>query len=353
MENTGSHDVQQVPNGTSPEFIGTSQILVCLDRSEPSKAILSYAIMLTRVIDAKLTLMHVVESRNQNSSSCHDALKWELKHQEACQYMQELLKLITGLKIPANMQIAEGRAAEQILRYIRQHHVDFVVLASHGAHGLTEWSISSTASKIIGRTHSSFVIIPATPDYQSAELESTVQKILVPLDDSLPSQAALPIAIRIAKHQNAELILAHAIEPASFHRHSGLKHSDREIVKSAESILESVARDYFGQIAARLESEGVKVSVIVRSDINPISLIAETIAARSVDFVVMSAHGSSTNEQYPLARTSSHMASHTPVPLLMVQDLDEEQIARALPKRCYDSAPLPRGKPISTLENTS
>jgi hypothetical protein len=34
------------------------------------------------------------------------------------------------------------------------------------------------------------------------------------------------------------------------------------------------------------------------------------------------------------------MASHTPVPLLIIQDLGREQISRAMQKRRYDSAPL-------------
>jgi nucleotide-binding universal stress UspA family protein len=101
-----------------------------------------------------------------------------------------------------------------------------------------------------------------------------------------------------------------------------------------------VAQDYFHQVAARLQSEGVKVSVIVTPNSSPIELIYEIVASRNIDFIAMSAHGSSKSEQCPLARTSAHMASHTPVPLLIVQDLDREQISRAMRKRRYDSAPL-------------
>jgi len=239
-----------------------------------------------------------------------------------------------------DIQIEEGRAAEQILGFIRQHPVDFVILASHGTHGLAEWTLSSTAAKIIGRTYSSFIIVPATPVYQHEEQESCVRRILVPLDDSLSSQAALPMAIRIARQQHAELILAHAIEPTSFQYHAGIPDADREIVNAASSILTSVARDYFRQVAARLQSEGIKVSVIVTPNSSPVELIYEIVASRNIDFIAMSAHGSSRSEQVPLARTSAHMASHTPIPLLIVQDLDREQISRALRKRRYDSAPI-------------
>ena len=351
MENAHQYDGPLAPPGARPASTGMSRILVCLDRSELSETVFSYAVMLARTSGGSLTLMHVVESPGNASSESHDALMWELKHHEALQYMGKLQERISQLNVPVDIQIEEGRAAEQILSFIRQHPVDFVILASHGTHGLAEWSLSSTAAKIIGRTLSSFIIVPATPVYQHAEQDSCVRRILVPLDDSLPSQAALPMAIRIARQQHAELILAHAIEPTSFQHHPGIPDADREIVDTASSILASVAKEYFRQIAARLQSEGIKVSVIVTPKSSPIELIYEIVASRNIDFIAMSAHGSSRSEQCTLARTSAHMASHTPVPLLIVQDLDREQISRSLRKPRYDSAPLKCSK--STFDDTS
>ena len=118
--------------------------------------------MLTKSLSGSLTLMHVVESSGDTASSSHDVLMWKLKYREAHQYMEQILERITGLEVSANMQIEEGRAAEQILGFIRQNPIDFVILASHGTHGLAEWSLSSTAAKIVGCTHSSFVIVPAS-----------------------------------------------------------------------------------------------------------------------------------------------------------------------------------------------
>jgi nucleotide-binding universal stress UspA family protein len=326
------------------------RVLVCLDRSELSEAVLSYAVMLARAASGSLTLMNVVESSGDITSESHDALVWELKRHEARQYMEQLLERIRRLDVPADIRIEEGRAAEQVLGFVRQNPIEFLILASHGTHGLAEWSLSSTATKIISRTQSSFLIVPATPVYQHAEQESCVRRILVPLDDSPRSLAALPLAVRIANQQQAELILAHAIEPASFHHYTGVPHEDRKIVDAASSALESVAQEYFRQVAARLKGEGTKVSVIVTPSPSPVELIYEIVASRNIDFVVMSAHGASGSEEFPFARTSAHLISHAPVPLLVVQDLNREQMLRCLRKRRYDSAPIKRGK--STVDDT-
>jgi nucleotide-binding universal stress UspA family protein len=345
------HTIPNEDLSGSIETARTPSILLCLDRSELSETILSYAVMLTRALAGSLTLMHVVDSSCHVDSHSHDVLMWELKRHEARQYMGQILERIGRLKISANLQIEEGKAAEQILSYLRQNPVEYIILASHGTHGLAEWGISSTAAKITGRTHSSFVVVPATAIHEHAELEPRIRRILVPLDDSLSSQASLPIAVRIARQQNAELILAHAIEPFSFNQFPGMSHADRKIINATTSILESAARNYFDQISQRLQNEGLKVSVVVRPSTDPIALITEIIASMNIDFIVMSAHGSSGSEDYPLARTSAHMASHTPVPLLIVQDLEKEQISRALKKRRFERAPLRCSK--STAEDTS
>lgn len=342
MDHSNANDDQSLSGRTRPASNAPPRVLVCLDRSELSRTILSYAVMLARAIKGSLTLMHVVESSSDINSESHDALRWELKHHEARQYMDQLQQRISRHGVPVDIHIGEGRAAEQILAFTRQHPVDFVMLASHGTHGLAEWSLSSTAAKVTGRTHRSIIIVPATPAYQHEEQATCVRRILVPLDDSLSSQTALPMAVRIAKRQNAELILVHALEPLSFHGYSGIAHAGRAIIKAASSIQAEAAQDSFDKLAMHLRNEGVKVSVIVKSDSNPISLIYEMISSRNIDFMVMSAHGSSRCEQYLLARTPAHMASHTPVPLLIVQDLSQEQISAALQKWRYDNASLRR-----------
>ncbi len=349
MENDSLSNDPLKPLGTRPALSSMPRILACLDRSGLSETVLSYAVMLARATAGTLTLINVIESSGDTTSESHDALMWELKRHEALQYMGQLLERIERLDVPVDAQVEEGRAAEQILSFTRQHPVDFLILASHGTHGLAEWSLSSTVSKIVSRTQSSFIIVPAIPVYQHAEQESCVRRILVPLDDSSRSLVALPVAVRIAKQQRAELILAHAIEPASFHHYSGVARADRKIIDDASSILESVAQDYFRQIAARLKGEGIEVSVIVTPRPSSVDLIYEIVASENVDFVVLAAHGSSGSEQFPFARTSAHLISHAPVPLLVVQDLDREQMSRCLRKRRYDTAPLKRGE--STLDD--
>ena len=91
--------------------------------------------------------------------------------------------------------------------------------------------------------------------------------------------------MRIARQKGAELVLAHAIEPASFHHYPGLAHADRETVDAASSVLKSVAQNYFRQVAARLKSEGIKVSIVVSPRPSAIEFIYEIVASRNIDLL--------------------------------------------------------------------
>jgi len=335
-------------NDTGPGSFEGSSILVCLDRSTLGEAVLSYAVMLARAVNGGLTLVNVVESPDEIVSEGHDALVWELRRSEARQYMKQLVERFGRLGVTVDLHIEEGRPAERLLAFARQQNIEFVVLASHGAHGLAEWSLSSTTAKIVSRTHSSFCVVPSTPGYQHTETQ--ISRILVPLDGSMRASSALPLAERIAKQCDAEIILVHAIEASNLASFSGISHSDRSIIDKAAKIVATATRNHFQQVAARIRADNIDVSVIVMPSASPLDLIYETITNESIDLIVVAAHGLSGNKQFPFGRTSAHLVSHAPVPLLVVQDLTRDEMCRCMGRRRFDTAPLKLGE--STLDDT-
>ncbi len=94
MENHSLSDDPLYCAGAQPASTGASRVLVCLDRSELSETVLSYAVMLARATGGSLTLMNIVESSGDITSESHDALVWELKRNEARQYMAQLFRFL-------------------------------------------------------------------------------------------------------------------------------------------------------------------------------------------------------------------------------------------------------------------
>ncbi|MBW2245228.1 MAG: universal stress protein, partial [Deltaproteobacteria bacterium] len=74
MANHSLSDDTLAPDAAPSECAGMSRVLVCLDRSELSETVLSYAVMLARAIGGSLTLMNIAESSGDITSDSHDAL---------------------------------------------------------------------------------------------------------------------------------------------------------------------------------------------------------------------------------------------------------------------------------------
>src|SRR5688572_21234252 len=115
-----------------------------------------------------------------------------------------------------------------------------------------------------------------------------VSKIIVPLDGSGWSEAALPHAARIAKNNEAELILLHV-----YHSHAA-EYQDTMALSTHDEFIdpeyESIKRHL---IALRndLRNEGVKVRGHILFGRDPAYNICKYVESEDANLVVMSTHG--------------------------------------------------------------
>lgn len=115
------------------------------------------------------------------------------------------------------------------------------------------------------------------------------ERIIVALDGSPSSEAALPAAEELARRLGSSLVLLHVVEP----RPPESIHGERHLATVPE------AEAYLAPIAARLAAEGLRASFHVHSgsgrDGRGSRGVAESVAAHDaelgVDLAVMAAHG--------------------------------------------------------------
>ena len=112
--------------------------------------------------------------------------------------------------------------------------------------------------------------------------------IVIPLDGSPFSEQALPLATRIAERQRAELELVHAYETIVPYLTQGAPPFDpaldMELLEDRRAYIESVATWLQASTSA-------KVSATVVSGVEVVGTLAEHLAERGADLVVMATHG--------------------------------------------------------------
>jgi len=172
--------------------------------------VLPLAAHLAQMDRARMTLLHVIETL-PDSPDVHatDALEWEIVRQEARSYLSHLAEGIQDLGVAAETEVAEGSAAHGIAALAAELEADLLVLSTYGEGGTGAWTLGGTAEKILALARGALLIVPASAGQPAPRVP--LRRILVPLDGSLRGESVLPTVLRLARADEAEIVIAHAV----------------------------------------------------------------------------------------------------------------------------------------------
>ena len=238
------------------------RIAVCVDGSEMGETLVRHAAMVAAAFGAPLTILRVLESESNTDTTPSDPLDWGVRQREARAYLEQLVSLAGHGDIDVRSELIQGRAAEQICGWALQHGADLTVLASHGEHGRSEWTLSSTARKLVDAVPGSLLLVPADGDRRDGSAVR-YRRIMVPLDGSARAESVLPIATRLAKAHEAELLIAHVTPAPELTKVGPLTAQDLELEQRVIARNERVARSYLDQIRARLSEAGLAARTVI------------------------------------------------------------------------------------------
>ena len=142
-------------------------ILHPTDFSESSTYALQIAADLARLHQAKILILHVVETLGPENVTYGEATS----QLEPASYRRRLENdLRQSVPAPAGVSVeyllAGGDTAQEILRVAQEHNCDLIVMGTHSRTGLTRLLTGSTAEKVM-RHASCSVLITRTPQTQS------------------------------------------------------------------------------------------------------------------------------------------------------------------------------------------
>jgi nucleotide-binding universal stress UspA family protein len=112
------------------------------------------------------------------------------------------------------MVIEQGELWEVLADIIERHAIDFLVLGTHGRHGLKKLVLGSSAEQIFRMADCPVLTVGPKAAHRDVKFES-FKHILFATDFSPASLHALPYALSIAEENQACLTLLHLASPAS------------------------------------------------------------------------------------------------------------------------------------------
>lgn len=286
-----------------------STILCAVDFSEESRLALKYAGMGAKLYGARLIVLHAqrfelpayftpaqIETLTQQLDSARAGAEDLLR-----QYSGSVLGPLAD-SLPTTYTVVDQHPVDAILETTSREGANLIVLGTHGRGGAKRLWLGSVAENVA--THSEvpvFVVRQKQHEFIDAENPGSplrLRTIVVPVDFSETSRAALRVSLSIAERFEAKLVPVCVVP--------GDAASD---LRTSEAML----KEWLGQVhASRCIVEAVTRAGHAAEQI--LSLINETRA----DLAVLGAENSRSTGHPLLGRTTKLVLRQAPVPVLVV-----------------------------------
>ena len=319
------------------EAVVINHILVPLDGSALAECVLPHVEAIAPVTNARITLIHVLEHPDSMSGSFPiDPVGWHMQKQESQSYLERMVERLQSSGFSAEHIILEGKSAEGIIEFAHTNAVDLIVLSTHGRTGLSGWSVSSVVQKVLLRSYRSILLVRA---YQP-ELGSQIhyKRMFIGSDCSTRAEFILPIAMSLAQFHKSQLIVGTVIERPQVIQRLPPTEKDLKLIKQLTDKNQKTASHYHEQLVTQLSLKGldVRTSMVVADHV--IGTLHDMVNELGADLVLLVAHGDTGERRWPYGSITTSFIAHGNAPLLIMQDLSEQDVLPSLAEQAIREA---------------
>lgn len=282
------------------------RIAVGIDFSQPSDVALSHAMGLARRWNGSLVLLHVyspVASAYAGAAAhrVHNVLTEQLD--AARQLLNRKREEVVAAGIPATSQLIAGDPKRGLAGAAGDAQASLLVVGSHGHTGLKRFIMGSVAELAV-RLSEIDTLVARSPDGGS------YARVLVPVDFTERSDAAMELAVRMADHRGA-IDVMHAIEPPVYV-------ASADAMGLAMSAVESEAGKQGASVLERFRQRFPETSFSLVRD-TAATAISKRLENADYDLVVLGSHGRTGVARWVLGSVAEATVRHAPCSVLVAK----------------------------------
>lgn len=301
-----------VHNGSGP-----SRIVACIDHTGISDHILPHAFAMGEALGAPVTLLQVLEARTTQEFR-PDPIEWDIRRREVRGVLKKLAVAQDEGAATYNVELVEGDCADEINRWTKGKPETLIVLGTRSRCDKAKSGLGSTARNVIEGATGPILLVPVASRYDPAP---RYRRLLVPLDGSSWAESVVPLAVRIARAFDAELVLTHVVSAPELTGNSPPEPEDMELREGIVRRNTRAANAHLDRVRRYIADQGQRVRVVcVRGDDARVSL-ARLVQSEGADLVVLSARGQGARRvsDMPHGTVTTYLTTHSPVPMLILQ----------------------------------
>ena len=188
-------------------------ILVPTDFSKHAENALKVAAQIAKKNNGEIILLHILElstSGNDALHTSHEIPELMFFKNAAVAKLEELenASYLNDIKVSTIVQFS--MAFDGIMDNAKKHHVDLVVMGSHGASGFHEMFVGSNAEKVVRNSEIPVLVI------KKEEEDFKVDNLTFASDFSFEIRKPFEKVVDFAKYFGAHINLLHVITPNNF-----------------------------------------------------------------------------------------------------------------------------------------
>lgn len=283
-------------------------ILVPFDGSPLSAQAFSLALGLADQ-SATITVLHVEEQKNDSARS------------DLGPVAERLRSIAPGRTI--EMATVSGEPADAIVAEADRLGADLIVMSTRGRGGLARLAFGSVTDQVVRRSHLSVAVIHSDNKVHDSATDEAGRephrfaRIVLPLDGTDASGAALPVVAELAKRLSVPVLVISTINLVPLTSPSMVQ--DIGMAMNVEDVYEETrdsAEVWLSEASRRLTADGVQNSTEFLTGSAAYSIESLT---KSGDLIVMATHGRSGLDRVLSGSVSDQLIRSGAAPVLVVR----------------------------------
>jgi nucleotide-binding universal stress UspA family protein len=279
------------------------RLLFPTDGSDAAGSGFEYAVALAADTGAELFVLHVADT----SEISHTRIDNEVVDafvDEGESIVEEMVASIGTRDVDVTTDVVQGIPDETIVQYAEQYDIDTIVMPTRGRQGV-QHLVGSVTERVLRRAP---MPVLALPPGAASGARFPPEGILVAVDGSAPSAAAVAAGVEAASRNDASLHLVHVVEESLLGgRFPGAV--DAEAESLIEAAVEGVPSSFSGTVTPSVE----RASSAEQGLLN----YAE---ANDIDLVVSGSSAGSGLRQHLIGSTTERLIRNASVPVMAVPE---------------------------------
>jgi nucleotide-binding universal stress UspA family protein len=289
----------------------TTHVVVGIDGSATSREAMRWAVCLGEVLGAEVVAVHAVGLLEELHDPDAEAESWRTSLRDLVErtWCAPLARGHSAYRV----EVQEGHPVDVLLAAADDEHADLLVVGSRGVGANPALALGSTSLRVLQATQVPVLVVPDRPAGRGPADGVRLHHILVGVDRSEPSLAALELAADLAVTLGGSLSVVEVFEyvpafplgPSTAVTSEGEEHA----IERTMALLEAEVRG--------IRERRVGVQVIVRSG-DPVPTLLEVADDVDADLVVVGTRGRGGPAELLLGSVARTVADRARRPTLVV-----------------------------------